>query len=189
MKSLWISFRNCLACAVLFSIFACWAHPLAAQSTAGTFTADTSTEESSEPSANEPAEKPVAAKRASTKKMPVDPALQLTDPRTYQLKIVHRVEAPEGTVTNVVVVGPVPIEWPEQQLRLLSQKTSPGVRLTEHVMKGQGAVLRMQVTSIPKGEAAFVERLYEITRYRTQFAMPPEELTLPRPFRTNCETS
>ncbi len=172
MNCRWNVFRHAIACAVMFSIFALSARLAPAQSSA-----DSSTEESSESTAPEPTEKVPAAKKSTAKKVVLDPALQLTDPRTYQLKLVHRVEAPDGVVNNVVVVGPVPIEWPEQQLRLLNQKTSPGVRLTEHVMKGQGAILRMQVASIPKGEAAYVERLYEITRYRTQFTMPGEELT------------
>ena len=41
-------------------------------------------------------------------------------------------------------------------------------------------MLKFQVPQIPKGGSAFVERLYEITRYRTKFTIAGEELKLPR---------
>ena len=151
MKSHWFAFRRTLACLAISSAFAFAADSLSAQAPANSSSEESSEPTANEPAATEPAEKLPAAKRGSAKKVPLDPALELTDPRTYQLKVVHRVEAPDGAVNNVVVVGPVPIEWPEQQLRLLSQKTSPGVRLTDHVMKGQGAILRMQVALDPQG--------------------------------------
>jgi hypothetical protein len=47
-------------------------------------------------------------------------------------------------------------------------------------MKGQAAVLKFQVSQIPKGGTAHIERMYEITRYRTKFSMPGEELEAPR---------
>jgi hypothetical protein len=114
----------------------------------------------------------------TTVKVPLvlDPHLELVDPRMYRLKIVHRIEAVEGDCDNVVVVGPSPMDWPEQRLRLISEKTTDGVKLSEQVFRGQAAMLKMQVASIPKGGAAFVERLYEVTRYRTQFKLPAEEL-------------
>jgi hypothetical protein len=109
-----------------------------------------------------------------------DPALELADPRTYRLKVVIRIEAPEGALKNVVATGPVPMDWPEQRVRLLGQKLSPQARVSQQILKGQAALLKLQVAQIPKGGSAFVERLYEITRYRTKFLLPPEGLKLPR---------
>jgi hypothetical protein len=65
-------------------------------------------------------------------------------------------------------------------VRLLSEKLSKYARVSEQVLPGQAALIRFQVSKIPQGESAFVERLYEITRYRTKFTMPSEELALPR---------
>ncbi len=105
-----------------------------------------------------------------------DPALELADPRTYRLKVIIRVETPDGAVKNVTATGPIPMDWPEQRVRLISEKLSPQAKCTETLLKGQAALLKLQVGQIPKGGSAFVERLYEITRYRTKFSIPPEQL-------------
>jgi hypothetical protein len=110
----------------------------------------------------------------------VDPALELADPRTYRLKVIIRVEAPEGSVKNVIATGPIPMDWPEQRVRLISEKMSPQGHCSEVILKGQAALIKFQVPQIPNGGSAFVERLYEITRYRTKFSIPGEQLKLPR---------
>jgi hypothetical protein len=132
--------------------------------------------------APEAAGAPAAKKRvpAATQNIKKDSALEVTDPRTYRLRVVIRVDAPDGSANNVVAVGPIPMEWPEQKIRMLSQKVTSGATVTESVLKGQAALLKMKVNTIPKGESASVERLYEVTRYRTHFLLSPEDLNLPR---------
>ncbi len=117
--------------------------------------------------------------KSATQKVVKDPALQLTDPRTYRLNVVVKVEAADGKLTNVVAVAPIPMDWPEQQVRLISQKLSPSARVSQQVLPGQAAILKLQAASIPKGESVTVERLYEVTRYRMQFTLPPDEMQHP----------
>ena len=109
-----------------------------------------------------------------------DEALELFDPRTYRLKVVIRIEAADGAVKNVIATGPIPMDWPEQRVRLISQKISPQCKVSEQILKGQAALIKFQVPQIPKGGSVFVERLYEITRYRTKFALGAEELKFAR---------
>jgi hypothetical protein len=109
-----------------------------------------------------------------------DAALELFDPRTYRLKVVIRIEAAEGAVKNVIATGPIPMDWPEQRVRLISQKISPQCKVSEQILKGQAALIKFQVPQIPKGGSVFVERLYEITRYRTKFSMGADELKFAR---------
>lgn len=109
-----------------------------------------------------------------------DPAIELADPRTYRLKVVIRIRAVDSTVRNIVATGPIPMNWPEQRVRLLSEKLSPNARCTEQVLPGQAALIKFQVSQIPKGKEASVERMYEITRYRTKFTLPGVDLSLPR---------
>lgn len=156
--------------ALLIAAFAVWT-PLALAQQAEDETSGTAV-----PEASAPAQKP-AAKTASP---PLDPALELLDPRTYRLKVLIKVEASEGAVTNVVAVGPIPIEWPEQKLRLLSEKVTPGAKVTETILKGQAGMVKIQVPTLVKGGTLSFERLYEVTRYRTHFTMPPEELVPPK---------
>ncbi len=146
-------------------------------------------ENDSRPAFEEPEESPGdGADSAPAKALPTaknkyavpDPQLELADPRTYRLRVVIRVMATEGAVRNVVATGPIPMDWPEQKVRLISEKISPQCKATEQVLKGQAALLKFQVPQIPKGGTAFVERLYEITRYRTKFKLPGDELKLPK---------
>lgn len=125
-----------------------------------------------------------ALRAALPNKVEVDPALEVLEPRTYRLKIVIRIDAPDGVVRNALAEGPIPIEWQEQELRLLEEKITPGARITEAMLKDQAAMLRLHVREIPKGGFASVERLYEITRFRTRFTMPPEELVFARRLTT-----
>jgi transglutaminase-like putative cysteine protease len=109
-----------------------------------------------------------------------DPALELADPRTYRLRVMVRISAPEATVNNIAATCPIPMEWPEQKVRLLSEQASPGARITETVLPGQAAMLKFQVSKIEKGDSASIERMYEITRYRTKFTLPADELVMPK---------
>ena len=124
-----------------------------------------------------------ATKRSSIKPgVSPDPAIELLEPRTYRLKIVVRVESPEDAESrNVVVVAPIPMDWPEQRARPIgSPKFTPGSRYSESVKRGQCATMKLTIPTIAAGESAGVELLYEITRWRMQFNYPAEELELPR---------
>lgn len=139
--------------------------------------------------ADEPAEKSTAKSKSFRKPKPplknrysvADPALELADPRTYRLRVLIRIAAPEAEVNQIVATGPIPMDWPEQKVRLLSEKVTPSsARVSEQVLPGQAAMLKFTVPHISKGKEAFVERMYEITRYRTKFTLPAEELTIPK---------
>jgi transglutaminase-like putative cysteine protease len=124
--------------------------------------------------------KTTAKLKTATQKVIKDPALQYTDPRTYRVKVGFRVEASGGKLNNVTAIGPIPMDWPEQEVRLLSEKVTPGARISQNVFPGQRAMMKLQTASIAEGESAQVERLYEVTRYRMQFVLPPDELSLPK---------
>jgi hypothetical protein len=110
-----------------------------------------------------------------------DPLLELTDPRTYRLKVVIRVTSPaEGDSQNVVAVAPIPMDWPEQQIRLLEEKYTEGGKIEYHVKPGQCKTFRYTIPEIEAGKSASVELLYEITRWRMEFVAEPEELGLPQ---------
>ncbi|MBL9125032.1 MAG: transglutaminase domain-containing protein [Planctomycetaceae bacterium] len=142
-------------------------------------------EDSAAPGAEEPAArvKPPAGakppKYANRFAMP-DPALELIDPRIYRLRVIIRIDSPESAAKNVVATGPIPMDWPEQRVRLISEKMTPHCKSSETVLKGQAAYLTFNVPQIAKGGSAFVERLYELTRYRTRFLLPPEDMKLAR---------
>ena len=139
-------------------------------------------EQSEEDSADPKAKGATAKPRATPKDRYAipDPSLELADPRTYKLKVLIRIEAVDGAVRNVVATGPIPMNWPEQQVRLISEKKSPGSRVSEQVMKGQAALIKFQVPQSAQGGSAFIERIYEITRFRTKFTIPGDTLKFSR---------
>ncbi|HVX12466.1 MAG TPA: transglutaminase-like domain-containing protein [Pirellulales bacterium] len=110
-----------------------------------------------------------------------DPAIALLEPRTYRLKIVVKVEAPEEADSrNVVVVAPIPMDWPEQRARQIgAPKFTAGGKYTETVKRGQCATMKFTIPTIAAGESAGVELLYEITRWRMEFDYPTEQLDMP----------
>jgi hypothetical protein len=110
-----------------------------------------------------------------------DSSLRFTDPRIYRLKVVVRVEAPDETpLKNVVAVAPLPRDWPEQKVRLLSRKVSEGAKYKEFDKAGQCKTFNFQIPEIAAGETAGVELLYEITRWRIVYsADDDDELSLP----------
>ncbi len=128
-----------------------------------------------------PAAKPYRKTADNNQEFEKDPFLEMSDPRTYRLKVLVRVSAPaESDTQNVVVVAPVPMDWPEQQARLLSEKFEAGGKLEYSVKPGQCKTFKFTMPTIEAGKTASVELLYEMTRWRMEFVAPAEELGLPR---------
>lgn len=180
-----INWSRLLACLTLALSVACAGlamHPALAQQTQTKYIeVEGADEEDAKPAKGEKEAGDPAAPvpDAPGKKLPgppADPFLDILDPRTYRLKIIHKIEAVDGPCDNVMVIGPIPMDWPEQKVKLLSEKMTEEGKATEQVFRGQAAMLKFQIGAIPKGGSAYIERLYEITRYRTQFKMPPSEL-------------
>jgi transglutaminase-like putative cysteine protease len=125
----------------------------------------------------------VTSKHAAVKPgVSPDPAIELLEPRTYRLKLVVKVQAPEESDSrNVVVVAPIPMDWPEQKARMIgTPKFTQGGKYSETVKRGQCATMKYTIPTIAAGESAGVELLYEITRWRMHFAHPTDELDFPR---------
>lgn len=118
----------------------------------------------------------VARAQSPKRKIDTDSAIELSEPRTYRLQVIIRVDAPNGPVSNVIAQSPIPLEWQEQKLRLIEEKITPGARVKVSVLKGRAGMLELRAKRIRQGEFAAVERLYEVTRYRMRFVTPPEEL-------------
>ena len=132
--------------------------------------------------------RPETRLKAITQPVVKDPAMQYTDPRTYRVKVGFRVKAAGGRPKGVTATGPIPIDWPEQEVRLVSEKITPGANIKQQVSPGQRATVTMQMASLAAGESAQFERVYEITRYRMKFQLPPEEMTLAKQTPSECAT-
>jgi transglutaminase-like putative cysteine protease len=87
----------------------------------------------------------------------VDPVVQ-----RWQMGVI--VKAGDGAATGITVYAPIPTEWPEQQVKVVGQELSAGVRVTYRDIP-PGA--RQMVVSIPRlapGDTAQALLTFEVTR-------------------------
>jgi len=104
---------------------------------------------------------------------PDEPGIRLGDEVTVKYKAGIIVEATSGTVRGLVGLAPVPLDWPEQQVRIDEEDISPSVRDVKFRMLGKTA--KQMVVSVPRldpGEKAQALITFEISR-REQ--LPPAD--------------
>ena len=112
------------------------------------------------------------------------PAFSFTKPQVIRFKIRIGVKAVGGTVKNVTATGPVPIEWPEQQVKLISENKPRGVGVREQRFPGQATMLVCRFPVIGSGQTVAVERVYELVRSRILLKGDARQLVKPvRPNR------
>jgi hypothetical protein len=105
--------------------------------------------------------------------------LRYAEPQTYQARFALTLRATRGPVRNVIATSAVPVDWPEQQVRLVREDKPPGVATQVTELPGQGAMLVVRVPALPAGGEVTIERVYEITRSRIECAADAAEMTLP----------
>ncbi|MBM80252.1 MAG: hypothetical protein CMJ78_06615 [Planctomycetaceae bacterium] len=106
------------------------------------------------------------------------PPFKYTLLRKYRLRLHYRVTAPNTPIQRVVATGAVPIEWPEQKVRLIEEKKSRSLRIRESRIKGQGGFMTFQAAGIRAGGYVEVDRLYELARYKVSFVGDPNTLKI-----------
>lgn len=90
--------------------------------------------------------------------------VMLGDPVTSQWRIGVVIRA-TGNTTGIVATTPVPTDWPEQKVRIVSEEISPGAKVTYRVLDGGG--VKQMVVSIPRlaaGEEASAIVTFEVTK-------------------------
>lgn len=100
-----------------------------------------------------------------------DPGLpyELTNPRTYRLKVSIRLGAGRQPLRRVTVMAPVPIDWREQQVKQLGEEKPRGVTTRDIELAKHAAVMSVQIPVMPAGSEAVVERIYRVTRHEIVF--------------------
>lgn len=82
------------------------------------------------------------------------------------------VTAVGGACTRLVGTVPVPVDWPEQQVRVVSEDISPGAKVTYRMVEGGVRQMVVQVPYLPGGEQCRVVVTFEVTR---NAVLPPSE--------------
>ena len=82
------------------------------------------------------------------------------------------VTAVGGACKGIVGYAPVPIEWPEQQVKVLEEDVSPGVKITYQVVDGTAKVMTVKIPHLEAGREARAVVTFEIQR---SVMLPPED--------------
>jgi hypothetical protein len=90
------------------------------------------------------------------------------------------VEAEKQPLTRISATCPLPVDWPEQTVKLLSENKPPGCKTRERTIPGMGAVWVVECPKLSRGQSLEVERVYEITRSQVIKELKQEQLSRPR---------
>jgi hypothetical protein len=93
-------------------------------------------------------------------------AIRLGDAATTTWRFGIVVNTPDGAASGLVATLPVPMDWPEQQVKVVGEVKSPGARISYRTLDGG---VKQMVVSIPKlaaGEEASAIVTFEVTKHR-----------------------
>jgi transglutaminase-like putative cysteine protease len=82
------------------------------------------------------------------------------------------VTAVGGACKGIVGYAPVPIEWPEQQVQVLEEDVSPGVKISYQIVDGTAKVMTVKIPHLEAGREARAVVTFEIRR---SVMLPPED--------------
>ncbi len=106
-----------------------------------------------------------------------DSGVRLTEPTIQTWRFGVIVTAASGPAANIIAVAPIPKDWPEQQVRIVSEDLDATVRRVRFRSLGNGA--RQMVVEIPRlaqGQTAQAVLTIEITKYAIEEPRDPSVL-------------
>lgn len=105
--------------------------------------------------------------------------LKLSEPKSYRLLVTIQVGGGQRDADNILCTAPVPVDWPEQQVKLLEERKPAGVTTRLRRIADKGEMLTVSIPHLARGGQITVERVYEVTRYTIRFAGAPADLRAP----------
>ncbi len=100
---------------------------------------------------------------------------KLGAPQTERWRVGVTVVAGAGVVTNVVSDIQLPVEWPEQQVKVVEEDITPFARSLDYRMVDTVKEFVLNVPQVPAGQEAKALITFEITRYPMS---PPDDVTV-----------
>jgi len=83
------------------------------------------------------------------------------------------ITAAGGACQRVVGTLPIPVDWPEQQVKVVNEEVSPLAKMSEQVIDGVRQMV-VSVPNLPAGQEARAVVTYEITRHAILAPKDPE---------------
>ncbi len=108
------------------------------------------------------------------------PGPRLGEERSETYYVGVLVLADKGACGDVLATLPVPIDWPEQTVKVLKEDKSAHVKRLEYVLVGEGVKqMRVKMPSVPEGEEARVVLTVKIDRRQLLPPDDPSQLAVP----------
>lgn len=106
---------------------------------------------------------------------------QLDRTVVQRIKVGVVVKAIGGACQGIYATTPIPIDWPEQQVRVVEEDVSPLVQeRSERVVSGTVKQMVIEIPDLPDGQTARCVVTYEITRRTMQPPAATEGYVVPK---------
>lgn len=119
----------------------------------------------------------IVLQAAAVAETPTDRGPQLGDAHTSEYQIGVIINSSTGPCVGLFATAPVPVDWPEQSVKVVNEETTPFVRQFGYRMVDTVKQMLVQIPQLPAGQEARALVTVEITRH-TQKA--PEDTSIYR---------
>lgn len=90
---------------------------------------------------------------------------------TKRVRVGFTIDASAGSVTGIVATMAVPMDWPEQTVKVVSEEISPRCKVSYRNLDGGVKQMVVNIPRLSKGERAGVDMVYDVT---IREILPPE---------------
>lgn len=97
---------------------------------------------------------------------------QMGDAKVQKWRCGVIITATAGAAQNLHGYAPVPVDWPEQQVRILNEEVSPGVKIGYENREGSVKVMTIQIPRLSAGQEVKAIVTLEIQRNKL---LPPDD--------------
>ncbi len=98
--------------------------------------------------------------------------MKLGDTKTTRWRAGMIITASGGTCKGLVGYAPIPIDWPEQQVSIITEDISPGVKVDYKIIDGTVKVMTVKIPYLASGEEVKALVTLEVKR---RVILPPDE--------------
>src|SRR5262245_28244783 len=99
----------------------------------------------------------------------LDSAVVCERPQRVRLRIGLRVQAAQGPIQDALASVAIPIDWPEQQVELVSSDEPADVQVDTRAVGGTAAQMLLRLPQLARGSEVISTRIYELTRWAQRF--------------------
>jgi len=103
---------------------------------------------------------------------PAPGGIELGEAKAQRWKIGITITAVGGACAGITGYVPVPMDWPEQEVRVIEEDISPSAKTSDKIVDGTVKLMVVKISRLRSGETANALVTYEVT-HRPQ--LPPEK--------------